>query len=527
VDLDKLNAPERALWQAFPRGELVDLTRARGVRARTIRAEVIAALLLGSVPAEPGRIAAIWLDGARVTGTLSIGHAVIPGPVRLRHCEFEAGIDLSGAKARGIDLEGSTFDGLLAPLAEIDGNLSLIECQCTSQVVLTGAHITGALQMQKTRLDCPGTVALLGNRLVVDDDLLAPESVVNGQFRLNAARIGGIVVLDRATFRHEGYRALNAFKLSVGAGLLARYGFSATGEVALADGRVEREVDFRGAILSNPGGNALLATGLHVGTDIRFSDGFAAHGTIQLSRARVGAEIRVSAARLTTPDGDAISCGYAQASTFVLDSGSLVEGTVDLRHARFTGVQDDLACWPSRLRLSGLSYDALDPALTTVQRVEWLRHDADGYQPQNYETLAAMYRRTGDDSSARAVLLARERERRTQLPWYGRAWSWLQEFTVGYGYRPLRATAWLGVFLAVGTLVFGLHHPPPFPGTTPPAFNPFIYSVDLLVPLVDLGLRNSYNPQGPQRWLAYFLIAVGWIFVTTIAAGILRVLRRE
>jgi hypothetical protein len=31
----------------------------------------------------------------------------------------------------------------------------------------------------------------------------------------------------------------------------------------------------------------------------------------------------------------------------------------------------------------------------------------------------------------------------------------------------------------------------------------------------------------PQRWLAYLLIAVGWILVTTIAAGIARVLRPQ
>ena len=49
----------------------------------------------------------------------------------------------------------------------------------------------------------------------------------------------------------------------------------------------------------------------------------------------------------------------------------------------------------------------------------------------------------------------------------------------------------------------------------------------LLVPLVNLGLRDAYDPQGPERWLSYFLIAVGWIFVTTIAAGIFRVLHRD
>jgi hypothetical protein len=527
VDLDKLSVPERALWQAFSRGDLVDLTGARGVRARTIRAEVISTLLLGAVPAEPGRIAAIRLEGARVTGTLSLGHAAITGPVHMRHCEFEAAIDLSGAKARGVDLEGSKLAGLLAPLAQIDGNLSLIECRCPAQVVLTGGHIAGALQMQRVRLDYPGEVALLGNRLVIDGDLIGQDAVVNGQTRLAGARVGGTVILDGAGLRHEGGRALHGSKLSVGAGLRARWGFSAAGEIALNDASIERGVDFRGATLSNPGGNALMAIGLRAATFIWFGEGFTAHGAIRLSRAKVGTEIYTSGVRLTNPDGDAIRCRYAHAATFVLDSGSEVDGTIDLRYSQFTDIRDTLACWSRRLRLSGLSYDALDPPLPAAQRVEWLRRDADGYLPQNYETLAAMYRRLGDDASARAVLLAKERERRAHLPWYGRAWSWLQEITVGYGYRPLRATAWLAVFLALGALVFGLHHPPPLAGTAHPAFNPFIYTVDLLVPLVDLGMRSSYNPQGPQRWLAYFLVAVGWIFVTTIAAGILRVLRRQ
>ena len=527
MDPDKLNAPERALWQAFPRGELIDLTRARGVRARTVRAEVISALLLGPAPAEPDRVAAVRLSGAVVTGPLNLGHAVITGPVRLHGCDLKAVIDLSGAKTRSIDLEGSKLAGLQAPLVQLDGTLSFIGCECDGQVVLTGARISGALQMQRLRLNCPGEVALLGNRLAVEDDLLAQEAVINGQLRLAGARIGGMVGLDGAALRHEGHRALNAFKLSVGAGLLARRGFSASGEVALGDASIEREVDFRGATLSNPGGNALQAIGLQAGTYIQFSDGFTADGAIQLSRAKIGAGIHLSGATLKNPGGTAVSCRYSRATTLVLDSACSVEGTIDLRHAQFTDIRDDLASWPHSLRLSGLGYEALDPPLPAPRRVEWLRRDADGYVPQNYETLAAVYRGLGDDASARVVLLAKERERRAQLPWYGRAWSWLQEVTVGYGYRPLRATGWLAAFLTLGTLVFGLHHPPPFQAAVHPAFNPFIYTVDLLVPLVDLGLRNSYDPQGPQRWLAYLLIAAGWIFVTTIAAGILRVLRRQ
>jgi hypothetical protein len=35
----------------------------------------------------------------------------------------------------------------------------------------------------------------------------------------------------------------------------------------------------------------------------------------------------------------------------------------------------------------------------------------------------------------------------------------------------------------------------------------------------DFGQGSAYDPQGPQRWLSCLLIAVGWVFVTTVAAG--------
>lgn len=497
-------------------------------RARIIRAEVIAALLLGAVPGEPGRIPAVRLEGARVTGALILSHSRIEGPVLLRHCVFDSAIDLSGARTRDFDLEGSQLAGLGAPLAGIEGNLSIRGCRCSGQVVLTGSHITGALRAEESHLDHPGGVALLANRLVIDDDLLAPRATVNGEFRLAGARVGGIVLLDGAVIRAgTGRRALNAYHLSVGARLLARRGFMTVGEVGLSGMAVGTNLDFRGADLKNPGGDAIIAHGIQIGGFLSFEDGASAEGTIRMSRARIGGEIYLSSGRFINPGDDTIRCRNAEARELVLGPGLITDGTIDLRYSHFAVIRDDPSSWPRQLRLSGLRYDALDPQLPAAKRVEWLRRDADGYLPQNYETLAEMYRRHGDDAGARTVLLARERECRRQLPWYGRAWSLLQEITVGYGYRPLRAGAWLAAFLAAGTLVFGLHHPPPLRGAPHPTFNPLIYTLDLLVPLVNFGMRDTYDPQGPQQWLAYLFIAAGWIFATTIAAGIARVLRRQ
>lgn len=511
---------------AFPRGELTDLTGARG-RAREVRAEVIAALLLGAVPAEPGRVAALRLNGARITGTLSLDHAQITGPVRLRNCELDSPVGLSGARTRDLDLQGSRLTGLTAALAEISGNLNIIGSACVGQVTLTGARITGALQMDDCRIDYPGGVALHANRLVIDDDLFAPRVTMNGQLRLAGAHVGGVVLLDGAAIRvDDGGRAVYAVHLSA-LRLLARRGFTVIGETYLSGATFSTNLDFRGAVLKNPGGTALLAHGLRVGGFISFENNALVQGAVRVSRAKVEGEIYFSDGRFLNPGKDAIRCRGAEARTVVFGPGFTVEGAADFCHSRFLVIRDDPSCWPDQLMLSGLRYDTLDPPLPAAKRVEWLRRDTDGYVPQNYETLAAMYRRNGNDAAARTVLLARERRRREQLPWYGRAWSLLQEITVGYGYRPLRAGAWLAAFLVLGTVVFGLHRPPPLAGAPHPAFNPFIYTLDLLIPIVNFGLRNTYDPQGPERWLAYLLISAGWIFATTIAAGIARVLRRN
>ena len=527
VESRALNAAEKALWDAFPQGGVVDLSRRSRVTARTVRASVIAALLTGAQQAEPGRIAAVRLAGARISGPLELGHGVVTVPLRLRDCELTDVIDLSGAKTRDVDLAGSTLAGLTGPLAEVDGNLDLSRCECRGPVSVSGAHVTGTLDLTGARLLSPGTMALLGNRLTVGNDLVALRATVHGEFRLAGARIGGSVLLSGAALRNEGGDALHASDMTVNARFLARDGFSAHGEVRLVGVHVGSDMNFRHATLSNPGGNALLGYGLQVGGSLGLSEGFASEGTVRLSRSRIAGGIFLEHARLENPAGDAIRCRNTQSQTLHVGPGLMVSGIVDFRTSQFANIRDEGATWPTALRLSGLSYGELVPSLPAADRVAWLRRDVDGYQPRNYETLAAMYRNSGEDARARAVLLARERDRRAHLAWYRQAWSWLQEVTVGYGYRPLRAAGWLLAFLGVGTLAFGLHHPAPLAGVPHPAFNPFIYALDLLIPLVDLGQRGAYDPQGAQRWLAYLLIAVGWIFVTTIATGIARVLRRD
>lgn len=44
---------------------------------------------------------------------------------------------------------------------------------------------------------------------------------------------------------------------------------------------------------------------------------------------------------------------------------------------------------------------------------------------------------------------------------------------------------------------------------------------------LDTDATMAWNPQGIYQWLAYALIAAGWILATALIAGITRVLTRN
>jgi hypothetical protein len=137
-----------------------------------------------------------------------------------------------------------------------------------------------------------------------------------------------------------------------------------------------------------------------------------------------------------------------------------------------------------------------------------------------------VYRAAGRDEDARTVLLAGERHRRDTLSRPGRWWGHLQDLTVGYGYRPGRAGAWLAALFTVGTVVFTLHPPRAADPGTAPDFVPPVYTLDLILPVGDLGQQAAYHPRGATVWLAYTLIVAGLILATTVAAAGARRLRR-
>ncbi|MEU2480805.1 MULTISPECIES: oxidoreductase [Streptomyces] len=373
----------------------------------------------------------------------------------------------------------------------------------------------------------PGTEAISAVRLTVGGDVLCTNLAVQGTFRISGATISGEFDLESASLSNPGGNALDAYHVHVTEDFTFHPGFSAEGRIILSGATVAAAIGFCGARLNNASDIALEAVDVNVARNFDLGLGLSVNGGIKLDGSRIGTQLSFRNSTLTNPGGTALSLRLTQARETDLRTRQPIDGTVDASHAQLGTLYDAPATWPADLRLTGTTYDALASPLTATERLDWLRRSTNGYLPQPFEQLAADYRRLGHEDEARTVLLAKQRHRRSTLPLHLRVWGYLQDATVGYGYRPLRAGLWLMALLACGALFFGAHPPAPLEAAKAPPFSAVFYTLDLLIPITAFGQETSFAPRGSGQWLAYALTAAGWILATTAATGISRAISRQ
>ncbi|MFG2520821.1 oxidoreductase [Streptomyces sp. NPDC048527] len=527
--LDELGAAERQLWNSFSQGTAVNVRDGMSSSAvRVVRAQVIEALLLGAgAEPAPGDRPALRLTGARITGSLDLRFAEIAMPVALADCRFDEVPQLQGARFRELALPGSSLPGLAADMAQIGGRLVLAGCHLTGPLTLNRAEIHGDLDLRHAVITAPGAEAISAVHSAISGDALCAGLAVQGGFRVSGASIDGEFDLQGASLNNPGGNALDAYHVQITEDFTFHPGFRAEGRVLLSGATVSAAIGFCGAVLNNAGDVALEAVDVHVTRNFDLGRGLTVNGGIKLDGSDIGTQLSFRDTMLTHPGETALSLRMTRARETDLRTRRPIAGTVDARNAQLGTLYDTPDTWPADIRLAEATYDALAHPLAAVERLDWLRRGTDGYLPQPYEQLAAAYRRLGHEDEARTVLLAKQRRRRTTLPALLRIWGCIQDATVGYGYRPLRAGLWLMALLACGASFFATHGPAPLEVGKAPPFNAVIYTLDLLVPIVTFGQEAAFAPRGTGQWLAYGLTAAGWVLATTVTAGISRAISRQ
>ncbi|GAA3860001.1 oxidoreductase [Saccharothrix violaceirubra] len=505
--------------------------------------------------AEGGRFTAegrILLDGSRIGGDVVFSGArlragVVDRPVlviprgtadesaslvcdRLRvdgNVELDDGFTSSGT----VRLSNAEIGGYLRLSGAVIGRRQPVEDGDAQERIPVALHADG-IRVQGD-LEARGAV----NGGFVGDGVRKTALRVYGQVRLVDAEVRGSASLSGVKLHAPGFDVLFADRLTVGGTLFLR-DLRAEGSLRLQNAHIGSTLDLSGAKLRNPRRrpdgtvkpsiDARVAT---VGKDLLCSQGFEAAGGVRVRLAEIGTMATFAHARLGGPGSEVgLNAHGLKTRVLRLPEEHVPEGRVILTRAEVSAVTDSEALWQATggVEVEDFTFDSItaNPAVDVRTRLAWLRKVQPDFVPGPYEQLAAMYRDGGEEELAQQVQLEKQHRRYSELGRAGQVWGLLQRWTVGYGYRPWLAIAWLGAFWLAGALWFLGHEMVRLNDDESPVWNPWLLSMDLLLPIVDLGQDGKWRFVGASQWISGTLVAVGWILASTAAAGATRVLKR-
>ncbi|WP_338703556.1 oxidoreductase [Streptomyces sp. Q6] len=504
------------MWQAFRNGSVYDLRSGDTAvddphgghpwgPERSVRARIVAWLLLAGPPALDGRVSSLKLQGVQITDVLDLAGGTVVPYVEMKHCRFEKEVLLPEAHFTTVRLVDCSVPRLEGARVRTEGDLHLPRCRFHNGVRLTDAHIgTDLLLNQAVVFRDRRGKSIMADGMSVGQDLQAEMLETHGELSLRGATVGVSLSLRGSLLSNTGGRlALNAPQMSV-----------------------ERTLYLTPAGLGNP----LQTSGSTPARGTRVQR-FACVGGIRLDDGRFGDAIDFDSARFALEQDQEISLRRVQTPELRFLGERPQRGRVVLSGAKVVNLVDKSTSWPGpgQLRVGGFQYENLIPfgSFPLTRRLDWLASATPEYNPEPYERLATVLRNSGEDADAREVLLAKQRRRRETLPLAAKTWGVIQDWTVAYGYRPGRAAVWMTVLWAVSAVAFShADHPRMKPGEGP-QWDSALFTLDLLLPVIDLGQSSSWQLRGGWQWLAAVLVLLGWILATTVAAGASRLLRRS
>lgn len=513
--------------------------------ARTVRAELLRLLILGGGDDLRLHEKGLRLSGAEVTGILDLEGCRIPRDIALTDCRFDASPVLRSAIIDNLFLDGSALPGLQADRLEARGGVSICGATVTGEIRLRGARLGGNIEADGAAITSPDGVAVDADGLEARGGFLLRGANVCGGINISAVRLGGDVNAVGARIERPGEVALNGDGIAA-RGDLALRGATIAGEVSLLGAHFGGDLDCTAATLAQPGGYALRLNRARIDGAFFLRQGASIVGTLDLTATGIGAIYDEQACWPQKGDLLLNRCQY----------GAFIGGPID-----------------AESRLGWLSRQVSE---------RW----KEDFWPQPYEQLSTVLREMGHDEEARAVLIVKERlQRRARR---ARARNPLLRatlavndgvlaVTVRYGRQPLLALLWLILFWAIGAVVFGIAEQnsalkPNSPvvlrslewtmcalqqtnsrympstgqvmagrassgqtqlscflsqpeASSYPEFNPLMYSLDAMLPVMEIGQKQYWrpDPSKPKGLLTlnyyYFLSVIGWALSLLAVAG--------
>lgn len=502
--------------------------------------------------------------------------------------------------AAGISLQGALID----PDNPTEPALDLRFCECPVPLRFLGCRFNGSIDARSSQLkqlelvscivdaNSPAGDAIDLSYSKIASNLTFRGTVLIGINYLFQARIGGLLDFRDGNFFsnkecHEKYLEdgmepiFNYYMKSVEKGI--------TLNCINADGIIVEGSAFLGAGEQRENDNALYVgtlrmVGAQISGDVSLDGGIflGLPVSLDLDKAKIGRSLRVVSIKQFIGSLDLSGC----------EAGSLVDDKESWDKINTTVL--------SGFTYETVNADLTDRGIQWWK--EWLskqmqKHRTTDLKTQPFEQLAKVLRELGHEPDARKILHHKRRQmRRTRrdfpesyggpargefnLRWWAtRKFEWFLEKGVGYGYKPQNAAialfaislfmwlvywdaAYRGVMTPTHPLVFqsgslpqvcrdnwakftspGIGGKPECMKAMPPEyspFNPFMYSLDVGIPLVEFGQEADWSPRATKppngesdfagsvvRFLMYLQILSGWILSLLFVSAVSGVIRRE
>jgi len=164
------------------------------------------------------------------------------GEIRLRGAEIGGQLNFRGAA-----LDGNGGDALSADGIKVKGNIICDdEFTATGTIRFLGAEIGGALVFTRATLNGKKGSALNADRIKVKGNILCKDGfTATGEVCLLGAEIGGDLEFDGAVLESEGSLALNAESANIAGSVLCREDFRIQGDADFSAVRVDVLFDWR------------------------------------------------------------------------------------------------------------------------------------------------------------------------------------------------------------------------------------------------------------------------------------------
>jgi hypothetical protein len=527
-DFEPLLLAELVLLRAAAEGGIAKISYKRPRNATPdvrLRAEFLAFLARGGSPDAPVAGARLQVLGACIVGRLDLSRSRVPVSLWFYRCTFAAAPVLAHAHFLGsLSFPDSALPGLHAESARFDGELAFnAGCSVHGEMHLARSIIGRDLNCERLQLRASDRFAdALPCRLVADgahigaDVILTGGAEAVGELRFLGARIQGDLRASGARLSAElddaGVRGavLTLDRARVGGNVVLDAGFSAAGQVRFHRARIGGDLDFNGADL-----------------DVVGDAGWGDSAPVLLDRAQIGGTLKLQ--RLLRP----------------LEGASLVD-------TRIGALLDDAQTWGAHHALDGFAYTRFGPGAPTdaPMRLGWLatqhvsRLESE-FRPEPWRRVIKVLRRMGRDDMAAEIAIGRERHLRRSgliglaapagLRWLPRLGHALFGALAGYGHRPVRvllasALLWLAcagaywVADAEGLMAPAVSQP----ARSSARLRPLAYSLDVLVPLVDLREQRRWAPAVNDdrtalpavlvQTLTWFEALCGWLATLTLLA---------